>query len=166
MVKKKAGFYGRLKKKLRELGLSEDMPLIHSIIHRGQLCAQVLQMSHIMKVVVAIVNCIRARGLNHREFRHILEEVGSDFDDMLYFTAVRWLSRGNVLTRFISLKDVILEFLEAKDKHFPELKNDGWWQDLGFLTDACTFLNNFNLKLQGRGHNVVSLRDCVNFNAN
>ena len=53
-----------------------------------------------MEVVVKTVNVIRARGLFHREFQEFLSELDAGYGDEVYHSAVRWLSRGNVLKRF------------------------------------------------------------------
>ena len=35
------------------------------------------------------------------------EEINSDFDNLLYYTQIRWLSKGKVIKRVYSLKDTI-----------------------------------------------------------
>ena len=108
MLGKKDGFQGRLQRHLAELGLP-SIPFIHCVIHRENLCAKSLSISinQIMKVVVKIVNFIRARGLNHRQFRSLLEDLGSDYDDIPYYCEVRFLSCGKNLERFIELMESI-----------------------------------------------------------
>jgi len=72
----------------------------HCIIHQEALCAKTIQIGDVMEVVVKTVNVIRARGLSHREFQAILSEFDAEYGDVVYHSAVRWLSRGNVLKRF------------------------------------------------------------------
>ena len=55
---------------------------------------------------------IRSRGLKHRQFRAFLDEIESEYKDVLYFTEVRWLSRGNVLKRFFELRAEVKAFME------------------------------------------------------
>ena len=50
----------------------------HCLIHQQQLCAQKLNVKHLMTDIVKVVNFIRSRGLNHREFKAYLDEVGSE----------------------------------------------------------------------------------------
>ena len=59
-------------------------------------------MQHVVNPVVKIVNFIRARGLNHRQFKTLLEN--SDHNDIPYNTAVRWLISGKVLAHVWELK--------------------------------------------------------------
>ena len=51
---------------------------------------------------------IRAKGLNNHQFKSFLEEIGSEYRDMLYHTEVRWLSRGKVLNRCFELHEEIV----------------------------------------------------------
>ena len=115
MLGMKDGFQGRLRRKLAELGLPM-VPFIHCIIHRENLCAKSLKIStkHVMDVVVKVVNVIRARGLNHRQFKSILEDLGSEYDDLLYYCEVRFFSRGRTLNRIGNLREPIKNILKEK----------------------------------------------------
>ena len=86
----------------------------HCLIHQQQLCAQKLNMKHLMTDIVKVVNFIRSRGLNHREFKAYLDEVGSEYEDVVYFSKVRWLSRATTLKRFKLLLPEIKQFMEKK----------------------------------------------------
>ena len=156
---KKDGFKARLNEKLRALGLP-IVPLIHCIIHRENLCAKVIKMDHVINVVIKVVNFLRKQGLNHRSFRKLLKSLDSEFDDIPYHTAVRWLSKEKVFTRFVQLKGPIKTFTKSH-KMFPELEDDKWWQDLSFLKDLFTHLSSLNVQLQGANHTIVDLRDKV-----
>ena len=46
-----------------------------------------------MKNVVQCVNNMRARGLNHWQFKTFLEYLDCDYHDVVYFTDVCWFSR-------------------------------------------------------------------------
>lgn len=50
-----------------------------------------------MKTVTKIVNIIKGghNALNHRKFKLFLEEINAEYTDLVMFTEVRWLSRGN-----------------------------------------------------------------------
>jgi hypothetical protein len=51
----------------------------------------------VMREIVNIVNFIRSHRLNHREFQPFLSKMEAEHGDVLYYTEVRWLSRGKVL---------------------------------------------------------------------
>ena len=57
----------------------------HCLIHQQQLCAQKLNMKHLMTDLVKAVNFIRSRGLNPCKFKAFLDEVGSGYKDVVYF---------------------------------------------------------------------------------
>jgi len=58
------------------------------------------EVDSVMKTVIKIVNYIRAKELNHRQFKSLLEEINSNYKDVLLHISVRWLRRGKVLERF------------------------------------------------------------------
>ena len=100
--------------------IQTDYPLhkvlsFHCRIHQESLCKSRLDFKHVVDPVVQAVNVIRSRGLNHRQFRDFLQDIDSDFSDVLYHTMVRWLSLGNVLKRVWELKEEIVMFFEMKD---------------------------------------------------
>ncbi|XP_023228929.1 protein ZBED8-like [Centruroides sculpturatus] len=68
----------------------------HCIIHQENLASRIAnsEVDTVMKTIINIVNYIQARELNHRKFKSLLEEVGSQYNDVLLHTSVRWLSRG------------------------------------------------------------------------
>lgn len=114
------------------------------------LCAKDLDLSCVIDPVVSAVNFIRSRGLNHRQFRQFLSELEADYSDLPYHTEVRWLSKGKVLLRFFELRDVIEIFLNEKNSPQPLLSDNEWLWKLAFTTDILLYLNEFNLKLQGK----------------
>ena len=71
-------------------------------------------MKHLMTDLVKAVNFIRSQGFNHRKFKAFLDEVGSGYGDVVYFSKVRWLSKAATLKRFQLLLPEIKVFLEEK----------------------------------------------------
>ncbi|KAG1935508.1 SCAN domain-containing protein [Pimephales promelas] len=102
MTGRKNGLVALVQRKLEEENVEEAIAL-HCIIHQQALCGKCLGFDNVMSVVVKCINHIRARGLKHQQFRTVLEEIESEYEDVLYFMEVRWLSRGNVLKRFFEL---------------------------------------------------------------
>ena len=110
-----------------------------------------------MDVVVNSINFIRSRGLNHRQFKAFLDELSSEYEDVTYYCEVRWLSKGKMLKRFYDLRQEIANFMESKEKPFPEIHDPKWLCDLAFLVDITGHLNDLNLKLQKQGQLVNEL---------
>lgn len=57
-----------------------------------------------MSVVIFSINFIRKNGLGHRQFQYFLAEIESEYGNVIYFTEVRWLSRGAAFKRFFHLQ--------------------------------------------------------------
>ena len=87
---------------LLQKSLDRELLTFHCILHQEALCAQTFppECKEVMDLVIQIVNKIMAKGLNHRQFCSLLDEVDSAYSDLLLHNKVRWLSRGEVLKRF------------------------------------------------------------------
>ena len=62
-------------------------------------------------------------GLNYREFKAFLDEVGCGHEDVVYFSKVRWPSKAATLKRFQLLLPEIKVFLEEKKQNVDLLEN-------------------------------------------
>ena len=130
---------------------------LHCIIHQQVLCAKCLPFDHVMKPVVKNINFIRSKALNHRQFQQFLLDMDAEYGDVLYHTDVRWLSRGNALQRFFSLRKEIGIFLADKGQPMEELSDPVWLSDFAFLVDITKHLNELNTNLQGKDAVVSQL---------
>lgn len=160
MVGVHSGCVAMLKKKFPSL------IAIHCIIHQENLCSKFSngRLTEVMQTVVSIVNLIRSKSLNHRQFKLMLEEIDTEYADLILHTDIRWLSRGKVLERFISLLQPICDFLDSKGiKNYDEcLCSVEWIRDLSFLCDITSKLNDLNLLLQGKNKTVTEMFAAVN----
>ncbi|UYV80144.1 EPM2AIP1 [Cordylochernes scorpioides] len=129
--------------------------VLHCIIHQQSLCGKCLDMSDVLKPVISTVNFIRSFGLNHRQFRQFIAEIGET--DLPYHTAVRWLSCGKVLQRFFELRAAIEIFLNEKHRPLTELQNNAWLWKLAFYVDLTKHVNELNLRLQGENQHLPNL---------
>ncbi|XP_065658838.1 general transcription factor II-I repeat domain-containing protein 2B-like [Hydra vulgaris] len=130
--------------------INHEIISYHCIIHQEQLCAKVLEMKNVMELVIHTVNFIRSRGLNHRQFKQLLEGCGSEAKDVIYFSQVRWICRAATLKRFWILLPEIVLFLKIKGKNKILLETIDCLNDLAFLIDMTQMLMELNLKLQGK----------------
>jgi hypothetical protein len=98
-----------------------------------------------------------------------LKELESEYGDLLYYSHVRWLSRGKFLERFFQLRTEICKFItEVKpnltvgERKVTELLSDpGWLLDFAFLVDITGHLNVLNTRMQGRQALITELLDNV-----
>ncbi|KAF7702809.1 General transcription factor II-I repeat domain-containing protein 2 [Cucumispora dikerogammari] len=77
--------------------LENTLLSLHCIIHQKNLCKAALNIKHAIEPVVGIINIIRARELNHRQFKTLLEDLENKHYDVLYHNNVRWLSLSQIL---------------------------------------------------------------------
>ncbi|XP_066461121.1 general transcription factor II-I repeat domain-containing protein 2B-like [Eleutherodactylus coqui] len=125
----------------------------HCIIHQEALCARESgkKFDDVIKDVTKMVNYIMARALNCQQFQALLEEVQAQYNCLLMYNNVRWLSRGRVLERFVACLDEIRLFMNEKEQEYPELTDMAWLTNLMFLTDFTLHFNALNKQLQGAG---------------
>ena len=99
MLGSKSGFATLVKKK------NPDITTIHCMIHREALASKTLpiNMKSVLQTLIKMVNFIKKSALNTRVFRLLCQELNSNHKDLLYYTAVRWLSKGNVIARVYEL---------------------------------------------------------------
>ncbi|XP_067123999.1 nose resistant to fluoxetine protein 6-like [Centruroides vittatus] len=155
------GVVARLKETCIQHGNS-NFEHFDCIVHQQVLRSKVLNSGHVLKIVIKIVNYIRARGLNDRQFASFPEDIECEYTDLPYYTDVRWLSSHKVLKRFFTSLDEIITFLETKNFECAELKGGQWINDLAFSVDITSHLNQLNLKLRGKNHVVTTLFDNIN----
>nr|XP_015927934.1 protein FAM200A-like [Parasteatoda tepidariorum] len=112
MTGSQKGFISYLKKKF------PDVLAVHCVIHRQHLVARHLseRLFQPLQHVIREVNKIRNNSLNDRLFNQLCVDNDEDFNGLIFHTEVRWLSKGNCLTRFYNLFDSVIEFLENKDR--------------------------------------------------
>ncbi|KAL3992366.1 KRAB domain-containing zinc finger protein [Sarotherodon galilaeus] len=95
----RSGLVTRIRERMRGENVTEELTAYHCIIHQESLCGKALKMEHVMTIITRAVNFIRAKGLNHRQFKAFLGELDTEYGDLPYHTDVRWLSQGKVLQR-------------------------------------------------------------------
>ena len=70
---------------------ADEMFICHCFEYLENLSAQVLDMSHVMKVVVTTINVIKHNALKLRQFQQYLVELESEYGDVLYYTKIHWV---------------------------------------------------------------------------
>ncbi|KAM3855168.1 general transcription factor II-I repeat domain-containing protein 2-like isoform 2-T3 [Vipera latastei] len=162
MCGEKSGLVGRIREKMKGENCTGELTAYHCIIHLETLCDKTLKMEHVMSTVTQTVNFIRAKGLNHYQFKFFLEEIHSELGDLPCHTEMQWLNQEKVLSRFFELRKEICQFMESKGKCSTVLRDEKWLCDLAFLCDITKHLAALNLQLQGRDHVIMDMYGAVN----
>ena len=104
MLGRKSGLQARVK--------AVSPSSVHCILHRFGLAAKLLPpgIKTNLNLVVKMVNYIKTSALNSRLFKVICEDVGSKYMPLLFYTEVRWLSRGNTTMRLFELRKELFQF--------------------------------------------------------
>ncbi|CAG9823759.1 unnamed protein product [Phaedon cochleariae] len=133
------------------------------MIHRFPLAIKTLPepLQEVLKSLIKIVNYIKSSALNNRLFKELCEDMNSDHETLLFYTAVRWLSKGNVSERVFELKDELKAFLGMQEKSdfMEHLDSPAWIQRVAYLSDIFGQLNKLYLKLQGKDLHLIYLKD-------
>jgi hypothetical protein len=128
----------------------------HCVIHRQALAAKTLPecFAITMKTAIKVVNFIKRSALHTRLFKKLCSDMNSEHETLLFHTEVRWLSKGNMLSRLYQLREEVKLFLTNKENkelldQFSQLK---FQIHFAYLVDFFAQLNKLNLQLQGSGN--------------
>uniref|UniRef100_UPI00358EFF27 zinc finger BED domain-containing protein 5-like n=1 Tax=Myxine glutinosa TaxID=7769 RepID=UPI00358EFF27 len=157
MLGSKSGFQTRVKE------LAPQAKGIHCMIHRYALASKALPATlwEVLDSVIKIVNYVKAGALNTRLFKELCKDMDAGHEVLLFYTAVRWLARGNVVNRVFELKDEIRFFLEVQEKRdlLAHFDDETWSKRIAYLADIFDHLNKLNLTFQGRETHVLLFQD-------
>lgn len=62
------------------------------------------------EIAVKVVNFIKAKALHHRLFKVLCQEMRAKHEVLLYYTEIRWLSRGQIMKRLHELRKEFFYF--------------------------------------------------------
>ena len=110
---------------------------------------------------IKVVNYIKASGLNTRIFGKLCQDMGAEYDSLLFHTSVRWLLKRNMLIWLVCLLPEVSEFLEIQHKQELKAEISDVMFRLAFLADMFSHFNGLNLKLQGVSVNILGQKDKI-----
>ena len=95
MLDSQSGFHKKVKKLAPEI----KSYFTHCFIHRYVLASKTLPtaLKNVLDLMVKIVNFIKARSLNTRQFKELSKDMNAMRETLLLHTVVRWPSKGNIL---------------------------------------------------------------------
>ncbi|KAI6647517.1 General transcription factor II-I repeat domain-containing protein 2-like [Oopsacas minuta] len=86
---KHIGLLKKLQDQLHIENPDQNIIFLHCIIHQHALCKSALGLTNVSDVVTKVVNYIKARGLNHRQFQAFLRDMEAPYADVPYHTKAR-----------------------------------------------------------------------------
>ncbi|KRZ97669.1 Uncharacterized protein T08_959, partial [Trichinella sp. T8] len=88
----------------------------HCFFHSEALVSKTISddLKNVLNTAVKIINFIKSKALQSCLFEKLCEEMGSGYKCLLLHSEVRWLSRGNVLTRHVELREEVQYFWKDK----------------------------------------------------
>lgn len=138
--------------------------IIHCFLHGENLATKTIQeeLYLVLTDVISMINFIESKVLNSRIFNAMFDEMGSQYKSLLYYSDARWLSRGKIFSRVISLRSEIHIFLTEKNHSFAEKFNDPTWVAMiAFLSDIFEHLNHLNTEMQGKNQTIVDIGEQI-----
>ena len=116
-----------------------------------------------MSNVSAIVNIIRGgnKAQRHRKFVQFLKDLNATYEDVPQHSKTRWLSAGNTLQHFFSLRNEISLFLQdevkGSEKYVILLSDEKFMVAIAFISDFLIQLKILNKKLLQKDQNICQL---------
>ena len=110
---------------------------------------------------VVRIDVIRARAKQHWSFKSLLDELSFEYGDLILHSEIRWLRRGKILHRFLSLLPVIKVFMESRNEDTIQFLNIVWLLDLAFGTSDRKIECPVNCWLQGKQMTIADMISAV-----
>ena len=159
MLGNKSGFAALVKNE------APNVTVTHCMLHRHALPEKTLPLTlkEVLSDCVKVVNFIRSRAINHRIFKALCRELGSDYEVLLYHSEVRWLSRSEVLKRLQKLKQEVSLFLKNKKCPLSEkFESKSFLYGLSYLVYIFGHINNVHRAIQGPGVTIMNAAEKLN----
>ena len=159
ILKNKSQFAALVKKK------APNVTVTHCMLHRHAFAAKRLPLTlkEILLYCVKMINFIRSRFINHRLFKAVCRELGSDHEVLLYHSEVHWLSSNKILKQLQELKQEVSLFLKNKNSPLAEkIESESFLYSLSYLADIFGHINNVNHAMQGPGVTIMDTAEKLN----
>ena len=159
MLGSQSGFVTRIKDK------SPNAVGTHCVIHREALASRTLPaaMNEKLATTIRVVNFVKKSPVKSRLFAILCKDMDADHETLLFHTAVRWLSKGNMLARVYELRKEVELFLKGQGNKdlLCSFTAEGFQLALAYLVDIFEALNLLNRHLQGKNTSRIDHYDAI-----
>ena len=96
--------------------VNPNVEWLHCIIPREALASKEMssELNEVLNDAVKVINFIQSRPLNHRLFHSFCQDSGSEHQQLLLHTDVRWLSSRKTLHRLFELRNEVRDFCQSR----------------------------------------------------
>uniref|UniRef100_A0A7M4F4W3 Zinc finger BED-type containing 5 n=1 Tax=Crocodylus porosus TaxID=8502 RepID=A0A7M4F4W3_CROPO len=125
--------------------------ITHCFLYGHALATKIpTNLKEVLSTAIKVINFIRSRSLNHRIFKRFCQEMGAEYEVLLYHTEICWLSREQVLKCLFELRAEVSLFLKEKENPLLEhFEREDFIHGLAYLADIFNYMNEINLSIQG-----------------
>ena len=141
---------------------ASHITVTHCLLHRHVLATKTFtpKPAEVLKIVVEYVSYVQNNAMKHRIFKELCNEISSEFEVLLYYSDVWWLSRGKMLNRVFTLRVELAVLLrEHQHRHADCLENSEFILVLAYVIDIFNGPNNLNQQMQGGGVNIIGAEE-------
>ena len=118
------GFVARFLEYVSKEYNNKQLTNLHCIMHQEVLCVKSVTLNATLKEVNQIILYICTNALHHWQFRELLQLSETSAEDILYHTAVYWLSQGQTSRQVLQLHKEIVKYYSTKNQDCPLMNND------------------------------------------
>jgi hypothetical protein len=144
--------------------VNSEIPMaFHCIIHHEALRCRISSLKDVMKLLFQHETTFHSTVWNIANCRIFWKKkIETEYGSVVYYSAVRWLSRGSVLKSCLYLRLEVGIFMWEKDRTVLQLSCVKWIADLNFLVHE-TNLQELNVKLKRKGKLLLDVFWCQSF---
>ena len=153
MLGSRSGFISLVKRR------NPNVKGVHCIIHKQALASKTLPQNFNWQ----LQSIIKGSALNTRLFRKLCDTMEAKRCDLLFYTQLRWLSKGNMVKRVFELLEELKTLLKDHGKHdlLADFNEEGFPERLAYLADIFEALNDLKRKMQGKELNIIHHVDAI-----
>ncbi|XP_005005209.1 protein FAM200C [Cavia porcellus] len=156
MLGENSEFVARMTKEVPHIVMTHCLLNPHALVIK----TLPLKLRDALFTVVRVINFIKGRAPNHRLFQAFFEEIGIEYNVLLFHTEMRWLSRGQILTHIFEMYEEINQFLHHQSSNLIDgFESKDFKIHLAYLADFFKHLNELSASVQRIGMNTVSARE-------
>ena len=114
------------------------MTVTHCLLHRHALATKAFtsKLAEVLKIVVEYVNYVQNNARKHRIFKELCNEMSFEFEVLLYYSNVWWLSWGKMVNCVFTLRVELAVLLrEQQHRHADCLENSEFILVLVYMID-------------------------------